>query len=813
MLRNLQQDVIWAGRLLVRNAGFSLLIIITLAFAIGGNVAIFSIVQAAILSPLPYPQSDRLVQITRHNSSGREYDLQSDAKLLFLHENSSSFASVAAFDAQPSGVNLTAGGGGSSFIQALGVSADFFRVLGATPTVGRTFAPGDDRPNADRVVVISQALWKQRFASAPAIVGQTADLGGELYAIVGVMPAEFKSIPQADIWLPLRLAPGSNANKYNLVARLKPSVTLSQAQAEVDREWRILRQQKPNVLTEDEEARVRPYRQHLVGDVRSPLLVLLGAVSMVLLIACANVANLLLAKASARAHEVALRTALGASRWRIVRQMLTESAFLAVAGALSGFLLADWLLPVLVSATPRQLPLIGEVRMNMGVLLYAAGLALCALALFGLAPALYISRGNVNMAIREAANKGTVGKQRLRLIETFVAVEVASCVILLAGATLFIHTFFNLRSVNPGFDAKGVLVGHMSLRGPEYASLEKLVHLYDPGIQAIKTIPGVEDAAVISSLPFERGLNLPFDLLDGTGDPKTQLCDWRYITPSYFQVMRIRLMSGRAFTEADSENSSGVVIINEAFAKTYFPRSSPIGRYIRLGRFGAPNLEDRAREIIGIAADVHQAGLDVPAPPTAYVPAKQVPANVLALTHNLSLVSWVVRLRPGVNASDAIQAQILNIDPRQPFAGFQPLDAFLAYSISQQKFNMLVVASFAGLALVLAVIGLHGVMAFSVAARTREIGIRLAMGAHRRDILRLILGQGGRLVLIGAVAGILATLALSRIASSMLFGISASDPATLVLVVLMIAGFSLLACYVPARDAMKVDPLVALKHE
>jgi predicted permease len=812
VLSNLHQDILSACRLLARNAGFSLLIVITLALAIGGNVAIFSIVQAAILSPLPYPESNQLAQITRYSSSGREYDLQSDAKLLFLHDNSSAFSSVAAFDAQPSGLNLTADGS-SSFIQALGVSADFFRMLGVTPTVGRTFAPGEDRSNAEHVVVISQDLWKQRFASDPAIVGQSVNLSGELYTIIGVMPAGFKAIPQASIWLPLRLAPESNANKYNLLARLKPGVTLSQAQAEVDREWRVLRQQKPNVLAEGEEARVLPYRQHLVGDVRTPLLVLLGAVAMVLLIACANVTNLLLAKASARAHEVALRTALGASRWRIARQMFTESAFLAAAGALSGLLLAGWLLPILLSAAPRQLLLIGAVRMNMAVLLYTAGLALSVLVLFGLAPALHASRANVNMAIREAGNKGSAGRQRLRLIEIFVAVEVASCVTLLAGATLFMHTFINLRSVNPGFDAKGVLVGHMSLRGPEYTSSEKLVHLYDPGIRAIKTIPGVEDAAIISSLPFERGLNLPFDLLDGTGDPKAQLCDWRYITAGYFQVMRIRLVSGRAFTDADSGSSSGVIIINEAFAKTYFPHASPIGRYIRLGRFGASNLEDRAREIIGVSADVHQAGLDAPAPPTAYVPASQVPANVLTLTHNLSLVSWVVRLRPGVNATDAIQAQIRNIDPRQPFAGFQPLGAFLTYSISRQKFNMLVVASFAALALVLALMGLHGVMAFSVSARTREIGIRLAMGALRKDILRLILGQGGRLVLIGTVAGILITLALSRIASSMLFGISASDPATLVLVVFIIAAFSLLACYIPARDAIKVDPLLALKHE
>jgi predicted permease len=814
MHRNLWQDVIYSFRLLTRNVGFSLVVVLILALAIGGNLAIFSIAHAVFLSPLPYPHSNRLVQVTRFTKSGHEYDLQSSSKLIFIRDHNDAFEFVAGTDAQATGLNLT-GNGEPHFIKALGVSADFFNTLHVQPRLGRGFQPGDDAPPFRKSVVLSDSLWKQAFGGDPAVVGKPVNLSGDLYTVVGVMPPAFRSFPNAEAWFPLELTPDSNANKYILIAYRKVSIPLQQAQSDINRLLPIFRQHFPKAIDEGEQARIRQFRERLVGNFRAPLMLLLSAVGLVLLIACTNIANLLLAKASARRHEIALRNALGATRWKVIRQMLLESAMLSLAGAIVGLVVTYWALPILISISPKDLPFLEQARVNGVVFIYALALTSFSAILFGAVPAWQLSRSNISEALHENPSKGSMGRHRFRLIEVLVTAQVACCIVLLTGAALLIRSFVNLQNVNSGFDARGVLVAEMSLRGPVTQQGQTVDQLYGTGLEEIKSLPGVEDAAVISSLPLGRGLNLPFDILTGPNDPDSQISNWRYITPDYFKVMRIPLVAGRMFSsDADSTNSAGVVIINQAFAHQYFQRSSPLGQQVRLGRFGVANLEDRPRQIIGVVGDVRQANLTSPARPTAYVPASQVNNSLLQISHNLSLVSWVVRTRPGFSALPAaMQQKILDINSNHPFAQFQSLNAIVSGSLSGQKFSMLVVASFAALALVLAMLGLHGVITFSVAQRTSEIGIRLALGAHPSGILRLVLAQAGKLVLTGAALGTLIAIIFRSIISSLLFGVSTTDIRNLALVIAGTAGASMLICYVPARRATKVDPLLTLKHE
>ncbi len=811
MQRSVWMDLKYGMRILSKSPRFSITIVLILAIAVGGNIAIFSIVESIFLSPLPYPHGEQLVQITRYTKGAGEHDLQSSSKLIFLRDHNSSFQFVAGSDAQPTGLNLT-GNGETRFVSALGVSADFFRALHVKPILGRDFQAGDDHPNASKVVVLSYSAWEHVFRSDSAIIGKTVNLSGDSYTVVGIMPASFQSVPESELWFPLSLTEEGNANKYQLFARLRDNVGLAQAQADIDRNLTVFRHDFPKSMLNDEQAHVRNYRERLVGNVRGPLFLLFAAVWVVLLIACTNISNLLLARASSRAHEIAVRAALGAKRRWIVQQMLVENAVLAFAGVLSGLLLAHWILPILVSISPVGFTFVTRPTMNAQVLAYALLLVLGSIVMFGAFPAWHGSGCDINGTLREASQNGSWGRRQIRLIEILVTAEVACCIVLLIGAGLLIKTFSNLADVHPGFESNGVLVAHMSLRGS--GATATMARLYGAGLEEIKTLPGVEDAAIISCLPFERGMNLPFDILTGANDPNNQISEWRYITPGYFKVMHTPVITGRPFNDSDSANANAVVIISEAFAQQYFPHSSPLNQQLRLGRFGVPSMEDRARQIVGVVGDVRQSGLERPAPPIAYVPASQVPDGILQITHNLSLISWIVRRKTGFDVSTgALQEKIIQTDPYHPFAGFQPLSSVVTNSIAQQKFNMLIIICFAALALVLAVVGLHGVISYSVSLRVREIGIRMALGALPADILRIIIMHALKLVLAGAALGVLLAFICNRVFSKLLFGVSASDPGTLVAVLAVTVVSSILACYMPVRAAIKVDPLIALKYD
>jgi len=812
-IETLFQDLRYGVRMLLKNPGFTLIAVFTLALGIGANTAIFSVINGVLLKPLPYREPDRIFQVLRRYPSGMSGPL-SATKFSFYRQHNQTFEGLAACDVFGAGVNLFVGAE-AHFVSSLQVSADFFPVLGINPLLGRTFTAAEDQPGGARVIVISHSLWKRVFNGDRQIVGKTISMGGEGHTVVGVMPPGFQTKPSAEIWMPLRLVfdAADKGNIYLMLGRIKPSVTPEQAQADLERVRMLMRKDYPDHVDDDETAAAVKYQDRLVGDVKLPLLLLLGAVGFVLLIACANVANLLLSRAAARSKEMSVRAALGAGRLRLTRQLLTESLLLAGAGAVLGLLLAHFGLKTLIAMTPDSLPRASEIGIDPRALLFTLGIAASAGILFGLAPALGAGRLNLANALREGARRTTGAASRTRLRNLLVGAEIALSVVLLIGAALLMRTFANLRNENLGFDPKNVLTLKLSMNDPRYQSAAGSERFFRQVFERLRQIPGVESVAYITTLPTELCPGLPFHIEERRQNDLGE-SNFKHITPDYFRAMTVPLRQGRQFEERDSENAAGVVIINESFARRFFPNENPIGQHLTIGGNIGPDYADRTREIVGVVGDLREESVDVPPAPMMFIPLAQRTDRLTRLTNKLAPASFVVKTRQNLLSKEpAVRAAVRAADPALAVSNLQTMEEVLSQSLARQQFNMLLLSVFAGLALLLSAVGIYGVVSYSVSQRTHEIGIRLALGAQTADVLRLIIRQGMGPVLAGVGIGMAGALALTSLMKTLLYGVSASDPLTFTAITLLLTFAALLACWIPARRATKVDPMTSLRSE
>ena len=804
-MRTLLQDLRYGLRAMSKSPGFTLVAVATLALGIGANTAIFSVVNAVLLRPLPYPEPERLVYV------GQQYRGElagvGEPKFLFWHEQSRSFEALACYSNFGGAGGNLAGGREAEYVGGLRVSEDFFRALGVSPALGRPFTHEEDMPGGARVVILSDGLWRRDFGADKEMIGKTVQLNGQPLTVVGVMPPQFRFNSNPDIFVPMRAQAGNNVDpNAEVVGRLKPGVTLQQAQAELKVIAEKYRAAFPRRMTEGESVAAEPYQDLFTEGVAKYLWIFLGAVSLLLLIACANVANLQLSRATARQREVAVRMALGASGGRIVRQLLTEGLLLALVGGAAGLLVAAWGTALLAALIPQGfLPRVAEVSLDWRVLMFALAASVVTGLLFGAAPAWQARKTDVNAALKKSAGRGASARGRLR--GALVVAEVALSLVLLVGAGLLVRTFTNLLAVAPGFDPRGVLTFQVNLNGEHYDTAEKASAFFRDALERISRLPGVEAAAVTNKLPLDWQFNLPVVFADKPDQP--QSVQFRMITPDYFRVMKIDVKQGRAFGDEDNPTSAPVILVNEAFAQRFYEGRGALGRQLLVGGKDEPG-----RQVVGVVGDIKQQGLDRPAPPMVYVPFTQASDHLLSVVRSFTSTSFVVRtaVEPA-SLTPAVKREIAALDPALPLSRVATMEEVAARSVNSQRFQMLLLASFAALGLLLAGVGIYGVMSYAVAQGTHEIGIRMALGAQASGVLRLVVGRGMTLALTGMAVGVAASLALTRLMKSLLFGVSTTDPMTFVLYSSILAAVALLACLVPARRATKVDPMVALRYE
>ncbi len=810
-METLLQDVRYALRGLRRTPAFTSAALITLALGIGATTAVFSVINATMLRPLPYPEPDRLVQVLRRYATGTE-PRQTGRRYLFFRDHLTSVSALTAWRGA-TGVNLALGDR-AAYVKAMSVSKEFFDVFGVQPAMGRAFSAEEDRDGGPDVAILSHALWLEELGGDPSVVGRPIALGGRSYVVVGVMPASFVFSPTPELLVPLRpglTGPGGGYN-YSVAGRLKPGVSIEQASAETSAVWQalaaefprqIFRSELPSVLTSVHDVRSR--------GVRDVLLVIFAAVGLLLLIACGNVANLLLARASRRSREIAVRAALGAGRRRLIRQLLTESVLLSLGGAAGGVLLAHWTIPTLLALSPRDLPVDVDVRIDATVLVVTVGVAVLTGILFGLVPALSLSRHDLVDAIREDGTRATAGPRSGWLRRLLVAGEVAICMVLLVSAALLVQTFVKLRNIDPGFDPRGVLTAQMSLQGDRYRDPAAFRRLFDDGLDRLRRIPGVSSAAVVNGVPIEQGLNLNVDVLDGPEEIKNALTDWRYASPDYFRTMGIAIASGRGFEDRDREGAPPVAVVNEEFARRFFKGASALGHHIRV--FDS----DGSIEVVGIAKNVREQGLVGTLPAVMFVPVAQANPLGVRAAHTYFPMSWVVRTtnsggitegRIVARIGDAIRA----IDPQQPFSSFRTMEEVKLGQLTSERFEMTLFAAFAAIGLVLAAAGIYGLVAYAVAQRTRELGIRMALGATRQGIVLSVVANAAALALCGVVAGAAVALAFARTLRTMVWGVSTQDPRTFLLVAATLLLVAMVSSLIPAWRAIRLDPVAALRQ-
>ncbi len=792
--------------MLTQKPGFTLVAVITLALGIGATTAIFSVVNAVLLRSLPYPDADRLVYVGQNYRSGIAGT--GEPKFLFWREQSQSFEALACYSSYGGASGNLAGGNEAEFVRGLRVSEDFFRTLGVYPALGRVFTKEEDTPGHERVAILSDALWRGRFGGNPALVGQTVTLNDKAITVVGIMPPHFRFGSGAGLFVPMQARQGANVDpNAEVVGRLKPGVTLAQAQAELKVIAEKYRSAFPRHMQETESIGAMPYQALFTEDVARYLWILLGAVGFLLLIACANVANLQLTRAAARQREIAVRMALGAGGGRIVRQLLTEGVLLALIGGAAGLLLAVWGTELLIAMLPKNLlPSMAVISVDWRVLAFTFATAIATGLLFGLFPAWQARKVDVNTALKENASKGGTARGRLR--GALVVAEVALSLVLLVGAGLLIRTFANLVGVVPGFDPHNVLTFQVALNGERYDTTDEAAALYRDALERIGHLPGVEAAAVINKLPLDWQFNMP--IIFPSKPDQMQSVQFRMISPDYFRVMKIPVRQGRVFTAADNAAAPPVALVNEAFAQRYFKEQNPFAQQLSIGR----GLNDPARQVVGVVADAKQHSLDRPAPATVFVPIPQMPDKLMASVRTFTPAYFAVRTTVApLSLSAAIKRELAALDPTLPLSEIHSMEEIAALSVATPRFYMLLLGLFAGLGLLLACVGIYGVTSYGVAQRTNEIGLRLALGAQASDVIKLILKHGLTLALTGVALGLLASFALMRLLKTMLFGVSATDPLTFVLIGLLLLAVSLLACWLPARRASKVDPLMALRYE
>ncbi len=810
----LWQDVRYALRTLASQPGFTAVIVLTLAVGIGANSAIFSVVNTVLLEPLPYADSDRLMQLGREMPIGRS-DAVSASQFLFWKDNNRSFMQMASYDGQGGGINLV-DGDVPERIASIRVSSSFFEVLSARAQLGRTFTEADGVEGAAKVAIISDGLWRRRFGEDASIIGRVLRLSGVDRTLVGVMEPGFDFNTHADIWTPLTLTfeAQDRSAVYYTIARLLPGITRDAAQADMDGVCERLRAEFPDTVAGRERIFVRPHLDQVVGRVRPALFVLLGAVGLVLLIACANVASLLLARSTGRRREIALRATLGAGRFRIVRQLLTESAVLAALGGVIGLLLCHWGMDLLLLFKPSNLPRLETIQVDPTVLVFTLAVTVLSVILFGLFPALQATMVDLHQSLKGDTARAGGGTHRRRVRSILVVSEIALALVLLTGAALLLDSFRRVTRLDPGYEYDKVLTMKMSFAGVQDFTTAKFTQLGNRVVERLEATPGIEAAATISTLPLEHGLMNIFNVAgstDAQGEPTRGRAQWRLISPNYFRVMGIPLLRGRVFSEHDTADSAPVILINDALARKYFPGQDPVGQVLMSNDPGSDAPPDR---IVGVVGDVREIALDRPATPTIFSPAAQAPDGVTAFVANVLPTCWVVRTGGDPLAySSTVRHVILDVDREQPVSNIRSMGQVMSTSIARRRFNAILLTVFAVQALVLAVVGIYGVMSYSVLQRTQEIGVRMALGAQRGRVLQLVLRQGLVLTVAGVAIGLGISAATSRLLSRQLFEVTPNDPGTMVGVSLLIASVAVLSCYVPARRATKVDPMVALRHE
>jgi putative ABC transport system permease protein len=807
-------DIRYGFRGLIKRPGFTALVVLVLGFAIAANSSIFSIVNAVLLKQLPFKDPDRLVWVwaTRKNVSRAFFSIPN---FIDTRDQNSTLGEVAPFAIW--GATLT-GQGEAERLQGVRIAANAFRMMGVEAAAGRTLDAEDDNATNARVAVLSYGLSQRRFGGASQAIGQTLALNGDLYTVVGVLPPRFV-IPNAEVEVavPLRMDTDPRrtergSNFLRLLGRLKPGVTVQQAQTDLGAISNRLRDQYPGDNGNLTPPRVLAVQDELVGGYREGLWVLLAAVGAVLLIACSNLASFQLARAAVRHREVAIRAALGATRWRLMRQLLTESMMLALGGGCLGLLLAVWAKDMLLALSPADFPRAAAVSLDGRVLLFSIFITLFAGLALGLAPAVWATRSNLNADLKEGGKGSGAGlKDRLRGI--FIVAEVALSLTLLVGAGLLIKSFARLHGVDPGFNTEHLLTVRLSLPSSRYGSAESVKLFYDKFAPRLAALPGVESVGAVNALPLS-GLNARTDFtIAGRAAPDphdTPAAQHRWVSPGYFQAMQIPVVRGRELTDLDNEHSAGAILVDQALERRFFHEQEPIGAHILIN-MGDGN-PAREYEVVGVVENVKHTGLNDDPTPTLYGPIPQAPKSAVPfLANNFSLV-----VRNSVDSqalAESVRRELRGVDAEVATSNVRPMDDVLSASVAARKFNMELLAAFAGTALLLAAAGLYAVLAYLVSQRTREIGIRLALGARPRNVLYLIVRHGMKLTLVGVGIGIAAALAATRLMSGLLFAVTPTDAATFVLASSVLIIVALVACYVPARRATKVDPLVALRYE
>jgi putative ABC transport system permease protein len=812
-MHTLFQDLRFALRIFRKKPAITAIALLTMGLGIGANTAIFSVVKALLLSPLPYQNANQLVMVWgKLPTHGLDKLALSGAEFVDYRDRNQVFSAVAVYGSN--GRNLT-GVNEPERINVTFATADFFSVLDRKPLKGRTFLAEEDRPGNDAVVVLSYNLWQKQFGGDPNIVGQTISLDGRSQQVIGVMPAGFQ-FPDADtaLWKPMAFT-GEDLNEdnrgshfLNLIARMKPGVELKQAQADVSAIAGQMQQEHPGHYVADSGwgATVISLHEETVGDVRLALVVLMVAVAFVLAIACANVANLLLAQAATRQRELVIRSALGAGRWRIIRQLLVESLTLSILGAGLGVLLAQWGVDLLVSLSPESLPRAGEIHLDGSVLGFTFALAVLTGLLFGLVPAWQAARLNLNDSLKESGGKMSEGKNRQRLRNLLVVGEVALALVLFTCAGLMMKSLYRLQQVDPGFDPTNVLTLRISLPQLKYSEPQKQRAFFDALVKQADSLPEVKSVGLVNYLPLSGSGNQRNISVEGKPQNPINV-EFRQSTPDYFRALGLELRSGRLFDESDHENAPYVTVINERCARIFFPDEEPLGKRIKMGGLDSPF---RWLTIVGVIKDVKHRGLEKEARPEMYIPYRQPPLS------NWNVQSMFLAVRTAgapQNLIPHLRGVVKGIDPEQPVFSIASMQQLISKSTAPRQFNLLLMGLFAALALVLSAGGVYGVLSYSITQRTAEIGIRRALGAQTADVLKLVIKQGMSYALAGIGVGLIAAFVLTRLIENLLFQVSARDLVTFMTVAVILTGVALVACLVPARRATKVDPMVALRYE
>jgi putative ABC transport system permease protein len=820
------QDLKHSLRMFAQSPAFTLAAVAALTLGIGANTAIFSVVDAVLLKPVAVLDPDHVVVFINTSPRGPGGPAASPAKFMHYRQQTDIVQDVSAFN---TGVMNYTGGSFPEQLKSGRVSADFFKLIGAPMLLGRGFSADEDKPLGPKVAVISRSLWETRFNADPNVAGKSISLGSEPYTIVGVMNTfDFRDYgPTPQVWTLFQFDPNTadQGHYFQVMARLKPGVTVQQAYARMQASANDYRTKFPKAIGPRAGFGVLTVRDALVrGDVRSSLYVYLGAVGFVLLIACANVANLLLVRATGRRREIAIRAAIGGSRRRIIRQLLTESVVLSLAGGALGLFVGWAGIHALLSINTAGLPRVGEngelVGLDWRVVAFTVGVSLATGIVFGLIPALQSSKADLTTTLKESAGRSGTGFRQNKMRSVLVVVEVALALVLLIGSALLIRTAMALGRVDPGFDTHNVLTMRMSLKGAQFEKAEAVEQLVHNGAERLKAIPGVVEASATCCVPLQGGYGLPFRIVgrpldaNSQGGPYHGGAGWMTVSPGYFEVFRIPVTRGRTFNDRDTAAATKVAIINEAMAKQYWPKADPLSDKLLIGKGVMREFEaETDRQIVGVVADTKQNGLDSDPTPQMWIPQAQVPDLANALNVGLTPVAWIVRTQvPPQSLSNQIQ-DTLRQSAGLPVTDVESMDSIVSTSVSRQRFNMWVMTVFGACALLLAAIGIYGLMAYSVEQRTQEIGIRMALGAQSAQVRRMVVGQGMVLALAGVVVGLGAAFGLARLIATFLFGVQAHDPLVFGGVPVLLAVVAFVAVWLPARRASRVDPIIALRVE